>query len=172
MTLIPFIIGAVMFLGGAKFVRLFSKALTATEEVEEMEVSEYTEDLSKYVKVVYQSDPIGQRGIVLYLTSFDIEAYKRDKNLLEVPKKEEKVYVSLPSRNISIERDIPIRMLEDRLNAVVRSHYKSEIDKLEQLLREEREDSFCNTQYILNKRLERQQRQWQSIQYGEEWSDW
>ena len=39
----------------------------------------------KYVKIIYKSEPIGKEKIVLYLTSFDDKAYKRDEKLKEVP---------------------------------------------------------------------------------------
>lgn len=182
MILIPVILTVILFGAGMKITDFLVKELTDTKEVKELKIAEYpvnkTEDLNKYIKVTYKSDPIGQRGIILYLTTFDIEAYKRDKSLLEVPEKEERVYVSLPDRDISIDKDIPIRMLEDRLNEVVRKHYDGEIKKLKQLLREEREDTTCNTQYLLNKQLARQRREMEIIQNvylmhdREDWSDW
>ena len=35
----------------------------------------------KYTKVVYQSEPIGKEKIVLYLTTFDLEAFEKNEKL-------------------------------------------------------------------------------------------
>ena len=151
MVLTPLILIPLMFLGGLKLTSKLAK------EVKELKVTEYpikkTEDLNKYIKVTYQTDPIGQRGIILYLTTFDVEAYEKDKSLIEIPKKEERIYVSVPNPDESIE------WLESRLNTIVKKHYQDEIRRLERLLEKERHENSCNSQYLLNKRLERQRRE-------------
>lgn len=43
----------------------------------------------KYTKVVYQSNPIGKDRIVLYLTTFDLEAFEKDENLEKIPERED-----------------------------------------------------------------------------------
>ena len=42
---------------------------------------------NKYTKVVYQSEPIGKERIILYLTTFDLEAYEKDQKLEKIPTK-------------------------------------------------------------------------------------
>ena len=37
----------------------------------------------KYVKVVYESSPMGVERIVLYLTTFDLKRYEQDQKLEE-----------------------------------------------------------------------------------------
>ena len=44
--------------------------------------------MDKYVKIVYQTEPIGSDKIILYLTTFDLEAYERDEKLKQIPTKE------------------------------------------------------------------------------------
>ena len=39
----------------------------------------------KYTKVVYQSEPIGKEKIVLCLTTFDLEAFKKNEKLEKIP---------------------------------------------------------------------------------------
>lgn len=39
--------------------------------------------IDKYVKIVYESSPIGDSHIVLYLTTFDLEKYEQDQKLEE-----------------------------------------------------------------------------------------
>lgn len=46
---------------------------------------------NKYTKVVYQSDPIGKERIVLYLTTFDLEAFERDEKLEKIPEKKQAI---------------------------------------------------------------------------------
>ena len=43
----------------------------------------------KYTKVVYQSKPIGKERIVLYLTTFDLEAFEEDEKLDKIPERED-----------------------------------------------------------------------------------
>ena len=41
-----------------------------------------------YVKIIYKSDPIGPENIILYLTTFDLDAFERDQELKEIPTKQ------------------------------------------------------------------------------------
>lgn len=47
--------------------------------------------LDKYTKVVYQSEPIGKEKIILYLTTFDLEAFKENEELEKIPTQEKKI---------------------------------------------------------------------------------
>lgn len=40
---------------------------------------------NKYTKVTYQSEPIGKERIVLYLTTFDLEAFEKGQKLEKIP---------------------------------------------------------------------------------------
>lgn len=53
--------------------------------------------MDDYVKVVYQSEPIGEERIILYLTTFDIEAFNKNVDLDEIPTKKEKIIIELPA---------------------------------------------------------------------------
>lgn len=63
----------------------------------------------KYTKIVYQSEPIGEYGIVLYLTKFDLEAYNRDQELEK-------------NQNIEIVNPLNSKMMG------IKSHSKYELD--------------------------------------------
>lgn len=39
-----------------------------------------------YIKVIYQTPPIEDENIILELTTFDLEKYKRDQKLIEINK--------------------------------------------------------------------------------------
>lgn len=53
-------------------------------------------DKKDYVKIVYQSEPIGKDKIILYLTTFDLEAFKRDEALEKIPTKRVAKMFDLP----------------------------------------------------------------------------
>ena len=80
-------------------------------------------EYDKYVKVVYQTEPIGEKGIILYLTTFDIEAFEKDQKLKEIPKKES-------IERIPINPNEPLYIIERRLNSKVEEFYESEILKM------------------------------------------
>lgn len=42
---------------------------------------------NSYTEITYQSEPIGKEKIILYLTTFDLEAFEKDKNLHKIPTK-------------------------------------------------------------------------------------
>ena len=45
----------------------------------------------KYIKVVYESKPIGKEKIVLQLTTFDLEAFEKDEKLKKIPIKKDTI---------------------------------------------------------------------------------
>ena len=55
---------------------------------------------NKYVKVVYQSNPIGKEQIILYLTTFDIEAFEKDQSLEKIPTKKIAKAFDIPEKII------------------------------------------------------------------------
>lgn len=77
----------------------------------------------RYVKIVYQTEPIGKEGIILYLTTFDIEAFEKAQKLKEIPKKEN-------IEKIPINPNEPLDIIERRLNSKVKEFYESEILKM------------------------------------------
>lgn len=86
----------------------------------------------KYTKIVYQTEPIGEYGIVLYLTKFDLEAYNRDQELeksldsgigeinnpLYYTNNYDFLYRELENRARMIEREIRLQELERRIYQV------------------------------------------------------
>lgn len=80
----------------------------------------------KYIKIVYQSEPIGKDKIILYLTTFDVEAYERDKNIKEIPKKTEQIALDIPK---SPDFDY-ISYLEEKLNAYVKQYYGFYVEQI------------------------------------------
>lgn len=102
----------------------------------------------KYMKIVYQTPPIGEYGIVLYLTTFDIEALKRD----ELKEKEKKIILDIPDLTNNYLETSHIddccykaypasyntndfARLEEDLNAYIRKYYEYEVERLRRELK-------------------------------------
>ena len=84
--------------------------------------------MDKYVKIVFQSEPIGKDKIILYLTTFDKEAFEKDQ-LLE--KKQARVFEFEKS---DLTNPDFIYMFEKNLNEYVKSYYEPKIKELEGLI--------------------------------------
>lgn len=88
----------------------------------------------KYTKIVYQSDPIGEEKIILYLTTFDIDAFQGNKDCKKMPVKQKRVVFESP---ISLRRGVKecdfvyaLQVLEDRIKTHVDNHYIEELEKM------------------------------------------
>lgn len=87
-----------------------------------------------YVKIVYQTPPIGERKIILYLTTFDLEAYKKDhkvkykKEIKEIPVVN---YIEEPRTygQLCIQEGQQA-FLEYEINHWVKSYYQPLIEQL------------------------------------------
>lgn len=78
---------------------------------------------NKYSKIVYQSDPIGKEKIILYLTTFDVEAFEKDEKLEKIP-----------TRTIAKVIDIPEQLKENgavciNINAYNQQMFETMIEK-------------------------------------------
>lgn len=81
-----------------------------------------TKELNKYVKVVYQTEPIGEYKIILYLTTFDIDKYNHD-----IEQKE--FAIEVPTC-INEMRDYDfLNIIEARLNNYVKRFYEPYINE-------------------------------------------
>ena len=101
-------------------------------------------EYDKYVKVTYESDPIGPEKIILRLTTFDIEAYERDEKLSQIPKKEEG-YVQLVSRS-ELNEPYSMHLLEQQLETYIDFKYKREIESMKTYIEylRNKKDLDCN----------------------------
>lgn len=77
----------------------------------------------KYVKVIYQTPPIGEYGIVLELTTFDFEAQERDEEEKQLLEKRQ-------FERLDINPNELLDNIEKRLNDRVDTFYRKEIEKL------------------------------------------
>ena len=104
-----------------------------SEIIEELKELEHESD-EKYVKIIYQSEPLGEYGIVLELTTFDSEAYEMDQKLRK-KKQCEKINIRDFQLNHNLIPDgiigpQTLLELERCLNERVDEFYKSELIKM------------------------------------------
>lgn len=106
--------------------------------------------MDKYVRVVYQSEPIGKERIILYLTTFDKEAFERD-NLFQL--KEEKIIHEF--ERVELNRPDFIEMFERNLNTMVKNIYEEKLKEIESIMKMSKnvknisnsDDVYCNIVY-------------------------
>lgn len=93
-----------------------------------------------YIKIVYQTNPIGKEGIILYLTTFDIEAYNKDKEIKDKQVREDINIRELQRHNGLIPDGMvgpqTLRVLEEYLNNKVDIFYKEEMLKIKNFFAE------------------------------------
>ena len=95
------------------------------------------ENSNKYIKVVYQSDPIGEYGIVLELTTFDFEAYEKDEKL-----KKKTQHEKIDIKKFQVDNVLDIDLLENHLNKRVDEFYKSELIKMKNIIEKNKKNNF------------------------------
>lgn len=81
--------------------------------------------MGKYSKIVYQSNPIGKEQIILYLTTFDVEAFEKDQSLEKIPTKTIAKVIEVEKADINIPNFIEI--INDRLEHIVSETYEKQL---------------------------------------------
>ena len=84
----------------------------------------------KYVKVTYQSDPIGKEQIVLELTTLDLEAFEKDEKLEKIPEKKEAVCFEYEKSQLSNSICGAINELNNRINNEIGLKYQKQINEM------------------------------------------
>ena len=95
------------------------------------------EEIMKYIKVTYRSEPIGKEGIVLELTTFDIEKWKNDKKLEHIPEKREKLYLKLDNsliNSITTKNELRIEYVQSQLVNFITDRYEKQLLEMKQAL--------------------------------------
>ena len=86
--------------------------------------------IDKYVKVVYESGPIGIERIVLYLTTFDLKSYEKDQKLEE---KRFAQHIELNNAIAPTHNDLynngVVNMLEEYCNALIKRYYEPYVEE-------------------------------------------
>lgn len=84
---------------------------------------------NKYTKVVYQSEPIGKEKIVLYLTTFDLEAFEKDKSLKRIPEKRVVKMIEFDRQDIMNVPNFEVE-INKRFEEFVKVTYEEELLKM------------------------------------------
>lgn len=83
----------------------------------------------KYTKIVYQSEPIGKEKIILYLTTFDLEAFKNDEKLEKIPVQQKAVMFEF-SREDIINKPNLIGEMNNRFEEMFNKLYKKQLEEM------------------------------------------
>ena len=93
--------------------------------------------MEKYTKVVYQSNPIGKEQIILYLTTFDLEAFEKDKSLQKIPTKRVAKVIDIPEKikyeTGAMNRDFnayQVEMFETIVEKFVKDTYDEQLNQM------------------------------------------
>lgn len=104
----------------------------------------------KYVKVVYQTEPIGKERIVLYLTTFDLEAFQKDQNLEKIPTKqivrafEAPTQINFETSDMVVNyNNYQVKMFETILEKIVRDTYENQLEEMTSII-----ETLRNTKII------------------------
>lgn len=81
----------------------------------------------KYIKIVYESEPIGKEKIILYLTTFDIDKYNYELN-------KKNIAINVPIDKSEIVNISSINSIENRLNEYIKNFYEPYINEAKQLI--------------------------------------
>lgn len=93
---------------------------------------------NKYIKVIYRSEPIGKDKIVLELTTFDYEAYEKDRKLEE----KRKQLVCCVDKNDLFEFDIQndaVYVFERKIEKYIDRFYQEEFNELTRIIKSQQE---------------------------------
>lgn len=83
----------------------------------------------KYTKVVYQSEPIGKEKIILYLTTFDLEAFENDQKLEKIPTQRKAVVFEFNREDIINKPDLILKM-NNRFEEMFNKLYKKQLEEM------------------------------------------
>lgn len=93
-----------------------------------------------YVKITYQTPPIGPSKIVLYLTTFDIEKYKKDQEVetktrtLVFEEPDNRGYNSFADITDSLDNRRYYEYLQNSLNNAVMRYYEPYVEELKRTI--------------------------------------
>lgn len=83
----------------------------------------------KYTKIIYQSEPIGKEKIVLQLTTFDLEAFKKDEKLIKIPQ-QKKVIVYEFNRYDVINNHYLLEEINNQFENFIKETYEKQLNEM------------------------------------------
>lgn len=82
-----------------------------------------------YTKVVYESSPIGKEKIRLYLTTFDLEKFKEDEELREIPQQRKAIEFEFDIYN-NLSNPNLVNKMQKQLEEYINHTYKQQIEEM------------------------------------------
>lgn len=81
---------------------------------------------NKYIKVIHQSEPIGKERIILYLTTFDLEAFEKDEKLEKIPEKKQAIAFEFDRTDLLNNSNL-INEFENRFEDMFKKVYEKQL---------------------------------------------
>lgn len=110
----------------------------------------------KYTKIVYQSEPIGKEQIILYLTTFDLEAFEKDQKLEKIPTKTIAKAFEMPKQlkeNSSVCVNINAynqQMFETMIEKFIKETYDEQLEQMSHCIETLRKTKIIPMEYDKN----------------------
>lgn len=101
---------------------------------------------NKYTKITYQSDPIGKERIVLYLSTFDLEAFKKNENLEKIPTKRQAISFDFEKKDILNNPNLAIEM-NNKFEKMFENTYKKQLEEMQEYIEALRKIKFVPVEY-------------------------
>lgn len=126
----------------------------------------------KYTKVVYESDPIGNEQIVLVLTTFDVQAFKENEKLEQIPVKKVTKTINMPRQMVEDRafavnyNEYQVKLFETIIEKFVRETYDEQLEEMKAYIEELRNIKFVPNDYSNVKNVSNSDNVYCNIVYG------
>lgn len=87
-------------------------------------------EYDKYTRITYQSEPIGKEKIILYLTTFDLEAFDENENLKKIPTKRTAIQYEF-DRFESLNNQKLITDMQIQYEKFIRNTYEQQLKEMQ-----------------------------------------
>ncbi len=102
----------------------------------------------KYTKVIYQSKPIGKEQIVLQLTTFDLEAFKKDQTLEKIPSKRLGIVYSFDKELLINNPNLLQEEMERHFSKMIEETYQKQLEDMKGYIEYLRKNGIPQAQWI------------------------
>ena len=103
---------------------------------------------NKYIKTVYRSNPIGEEKIVLELTTFDLEAFKRDEELEKIPTKKIGIVYSYNRSDLLNNPNLLQEQIEKKFVDIFENTYQEQLEDMKSYIEFLRKNGIPQAQWI------------------------
>ena len=102
----------------------------------------------KYIRTVYRSEPIGKYGVVLELTTFDLEAFKKDEKLEKIPTKKLAIKYNFDRIELLNNPNLLQEQMEKRFIEIFEKTYKTQLEDMRSYIEYLRKNGIPQAQWI------------------------